>query len=107
MKITSKFAAVALLGLSVAALQGCSVANHQESMGEYVDGSVITAKVKADIADNLGAGAAANISVKTIQGGVVQLSGFTKTQDEKSRAGAVARSVEGVKEVHNALVVVP
>lgn len=106
MKITSKFAA-ALVGLSVVMLQGCSVANHQESVGEYVDGSVITTKVKASIADNLGASTAANISVKTIQGGVVQLSGFTKTQSEKSRAGELARSVDGVTEVHNALVVVP
>lgn len=107
MKIASKFIAVALMGLSATLLQGCSVANHQESVGEYVDGSVITTKVKAGIADHLGAGAAANISVKTIQGGIVQLSGFTKTQSEKSRAAEVARSTEGVTEVHNALVVVP
>lgn len=107
MKILSKLLVVTLTGLSVAMLQGCSVANQQESMGEYVDGSVATAKVKSRIAEDLGADVAANINVKTIQGGVVQLSGFTKTSDERLRAGEIARLTEGVKEVHNALVVVP
>ncbi|CAM5194423.1 Osmotically-inducible protein OsmY OS=Castellaniella defragrans OX=75697 GN=HNR28_000802 PE=4 SV=1 [Castellaniella defragrans] len=107
MRIAHQFAVVAIMGLSAVMLGGCSVANHQETMGQYVDGSVITTKVKAKIADELGAGDAANINVKTIQGGVVQLSGFAKTQNEKTRAGEVARSVEGVKDVHNNLVVVP
>lgn len=102
-----KIAFVGALSLAVATLGGCSVANNQESMGEYVDGSVVTTRVKASIADNLGAGAAANINVKTIQGGIVQLSGFTKTQAEKDRAGQIARSAQGVKEVHNNLVVTP
>ena len=95
------------LGLAVVTLAGCSVANDQESMGEYVDGSVVTTRVKASIADKLGAGAAANINVKTIQGGIVQLSGFAKTQAEKDRAGEIARSVHGVEEVYNNLVVAP
>jgi osmotically-inducible protein OsmY len=107
MRIAYQIAVAVVMGLSFVTLEGCSVANHQESMGEYVDGSVITTKVKADIANDLGASAAANINVKTIQGGVVQLSGFTKTQNAKDRAGEVARSVDGVKEVHNNLVVVP
>lgn len=107
MKTASKFLVTALASLSLAMLAGCSVANHQESVGEYVDGSVITAKVKSAIAEDLGADAAASISVKTIQGDVVQLSGFTKTSGEKFRAGETARLTEGVKEVHNALVVVP
>ncbi|MGB6008469.1 BON domain-containing protein [Castellaniella sp.] len=107
MGMTHKIALAAALGLSVATLAGCSVANHQESVGEYVDGSVVTTRVKASIADDLGAGPAANINVKTIQGGIVQLSGFAKTQKEKDRAGQVASSVHGVKEVHNNIVVAP
>lgn len=107
MGMTHKIALAAALGMGVATLAGCSVANHQESMGEYVDGSVVTTRVKANIADDLGAGPAANINVKTIQGGVVQLSGFTKTQAEKDRAGSIARSVHGVTEVHNNLLVKP
>lgn len=107
MGMTHKIALAAVLGLGVAALTGCSVASHQESVGEYVDGSVVTTRVKASIAEDLGAGAASNINVKTIQGGIVQLSGFAKTQAEKDRAGEVARRVHGVKEVHNNLVVAP
>lgn len=97
---------IAVMGLA-AALSGCSVANNQETMGQYVDGSVVTTKVKAKIADELGAADAVNINVKTIRGGIVQLSGFAKTQSERTRAGEVARSVEGVTEVHNNLVVAP
>jgi len=37
----------------------------------------------------------------------VQLSGFAKSQQEKDRAGELARSVKGVTQVHNNLVVKP
>ncbi|HEX2520012.1 MAG TPA: BON domain-containing protein [Castellaniella sp.] len=107
MRIAHQVAMVAVMGLSTVMLGGCSVASHQETMGQYVDGSVITTRVKAKMVDELGAADAGNISVKTIQGGVVQLSGFAKTQKERTRAGEVARSVSGVTEVHNNLVVVP
>lgn len=107
MKTTHNIAFAIALGLSVTVLGGCSVANNQESAGQYVDGSVVTTKVKAKIADQLGVGDAANINVKTIQGGVVQLSGFAKTENERVRAGQIARSVEGVSDVHNNLVVAP
>ena len=107
MKVIQRIAFAAVLGLGTVALAGCSVANHQETVGQYVDGSVVTTKVKAKIADELGAADAAGISVKTIQGGIVQLSGFAKTQNERARAGEIARTVEGVTEVHNNLVVAP
>ena len=43
--------------------------------------------------------------MKTIDGGIVQLSGFAKSQHEKDRAGQIAREVKGVTEVRNSLVV--
>lgn len=107
MGITHKIALAAVMGLASVTLAACSVANHQESVGQYVDGSVVTTRVKAKIADELGAADAANINVKTIQGGIVQLSGFAKSQSERTRAGEIARSAEGVTEVHNNLVVAP
>ena len=85
---------------------GCSVARKQETVGEYIDGSAITAQVKAKLADNADT-SAANINVKTMDAGVVQLSGFAKSQHEKNRAGEIARSVKGVTRVHNDLVVKP
>ncbi|HEX7386294.1 MAG TPA: BON domain-containing protein [Castellaniella sp.] len=107
MQTVQKMAFAVVIGLGTLTLAGCSVANHQESVGQYIDGSVVTTKVKAKIADELGAADAAGISVKTIQGGIVQLSGFAKTDKERIRAGEIARTVEGVKDVHNNLVVTP
>lgn len=107
MKNTQKIAFAVTMGLATISLVGCSVANEQESMGQYVDGSVVTTRVKAKIADQMGAGDAANINVETIRGGVVQLSGFAKSEAERARAGNLARSVPGVTSVHNSLLIQP
>jgi osmotically-inducible protein OsmY len=82
---------------------GCAAAQKQESTGQYVDDSVITAKVKAVIFDDM--------SLKTMQinvttyMGVVQLSGFVDSAQSVTKAGEVAGRVEGVKEVKNNLLV--
>lgn len=85
---------------------GCSVARKQETVGEYIDGAAITAEIKVKLADDAET-SALNIEVKTMDAGVVQLSGFAKSQREKNRAGDIARSVKGVKAVHNDLIVKP
>jgi hyperosmotically inducible protein len=87
-------------------ISGCSVARKQETVGQYIDGATVTAEVKAKLANDPET-SAANINVKTIDAGVVQLSGFAKSQREKDRAGELARSVKGVTRVHNGLVVKP
>ncbi|GAA3982095.1 BON domain-containing protein [Comamonas faecalis] len=103
----SRILAAAVVACSAAAMvAGCSVARQQETVGEYVDGSVVTTEVKAKLANDP-ATSAANINVKTIDGGVVQLSGFAKSVQEKARAGELARSVKGVTSVRNDLVVKP
>src|SRR5690625_6270232 len=66
---------------AAAFLAGCSVARDQETVGEYVDDSVITTRVKTALAKDEDT-SAANIKVKTMEGGIVQLSGFAK--DRKS-----------------------
>ncbi len=106
MQISRVVAAAALACASVAWVAGCSVARQQETVGEYVDGTVVTAAVKARLADDP-VTSAANINVKTIEGGEVQLSGFARSQEEKNRAGTIARSVKGVARVRNDLVVKP
>ncbi|MFE1574123.1 BON domain-containing protein [Comamonas odontotermitis] len=96
-----------LIGAITAAMlmsTGCSVARKQESVGEYIDGSAVTAEVKAKLANDSET-SAASINVKTIDAGIVQLSGFAKSQREKDRAGELARSVKGVSEVRNSLMV--
>ena len=85
---------------------GCSVARKQETVGEYIDGAAITTEVKAKLASDAET-SALNIGVKTIDAGVVQLSGFAKSQAEKDRAGSIARESKGVREVRNNIVVRP
>jgi hyperosmotically inducible protein len=93
----------AFVACSVLASAGCAVARDQSTVGEYVDDSTITTKVKAKFADDATVSAMA-ISVETLQG-VVQLSGFAKSQAEKDRAAQLARDTKGVKSVKNDIVV--
>jgi hyperosmotically inducible protein len=81
----------------------CASSPKQESTGDYIDDSVITTKVKSQLAadDFL---KSFEISVETRKG-VVQLSGWVSTQDAVNRAGQIARNVGGVKSVSNNLTV--
>jgi len=85
------------------ALAGCAGTAKQESTGEFIDDSVITAKVKSAFVEDKEVGAH-RISVETFKG-VVQLSGFVSTTHESWKAGQLARNVRGVKEVHNDIAV--
>lgn len=87
-----------LLGTSA-----CAVTSHQSTVGEYVDDSAITARVKTRFAEDEKV-SAMRISVETLKG-VVTLSGFAISEEEKSRAGEVARGVPNVKSVVNGIVV--
>ena len=98
MKIAHKIA-TALFTVSLLATAGCASTPTHEGTGEYVDDSVLTTKVKAEIFNepNL---KSAEINVETFKG-VVQLSGFVSHPEEIAKAGEVARHVKGVKEVKN------
>ena len=104
MKLSRTIAIAAMAGATLVIATGCSVARKQETVGEYIDGSAVTAAVKAKLAEDKDT-AATSINVKTIDGGIVQLSGFAKSQHENDRAGQIAREVKGVTEVCNSLVV--
>ena len=84
-------------------LGACTVMSGRETAGEYVDDATITTKVKAAMFDDP-ALKVMQIGVETMQN-VVQLSGFVDSEQTKARAGERARSVEGVREVKNDLVV--
>ena len=92
-----------LVVLVLAMMAGCASTRTQESTGQYVDDSSITAKVKADI---LGDPALKvfDIGVETFKG-VVQLSGFVNSAEIRNRAAEVAGRVSGVKSVKNSLIV--
>ena len=89
--------------LLVALMAGCAGSATQESTGEYIDDSAITASVKGAIYNDpmLKVG---QISVETHKG-VVQLSGFVDSRQAAARAAELARSVKGVESVENSLVV--
>ena len=93
---------VTLLALtSGAALiqSGCAGTATRSSTGEYIDDSAITAKVKtAFIGDPVVK--ALDVHVETFKG-VVQLSGFVNSQEQKNRAEQIARSTSGVTNVTN------
>lgn len=82
-----------------ASLLGCASTSTQEGTGEYVDDSVLTAKVKAEIFNDPSL-KSAEINVETFKG-VVQLSGFVNSRQDINQAVRVARSVKGVTSVKN------
>ena len=97
-KCCNKFAAI-FLAILMASLLGCASTATQEGTGEYIDSTVITAKVKAAIFDEPTL-KSSEINVETFKG-VVQLSGFINSQDDIDKAVEVARQVKGVKSVKN------
>ena len=90
---------------AVAALSatGCAVFRGQESVGAYVDDAALTTRVKGKFAENTTVSAMA-ISVETLKG-IVQLSGFAKSQEERTTAERLARETSGVKGVRNDIIV--
>lgn len=96
--------ALGLLGLG-AGFTGCAVTSGQSSAGQYVDDATISTRVKSSFAadDRV---SASRIQVETLNG-TVQLAGFVPTQEEKDRAGALARKVPDVKDVRNNIIVRP
>jgi osmotically-inducible protein OsmY len=103
MKTAKPMVRALLVLLVLAVIVGCAATRTQESTGEYVDDSTITAKVKAAIFDDP-ALKVFDITVETFKG-VVQLSGFVNSAEIRSRAGVVAGRVSGVKSVKNNLLV--
>lgn len=83
----------------VAALTACSGTATRESTGEYIDDSVITARVKSAFVEDKEVNAL-KIGVETFKGNV-QLSGFADHPREIQRAGELARNVRGVESVKN------
>ena len=85
----------------LATMLGCASTAKQEGTGEYIDDTVITAKVKAAVL-NEPTLKVAEINVETFKG-VVQLSGFVSDAGDVPKAGEVARKVKGVTSVKNDL----
>ena len=104
LKIVALFSAISLASISTL-VSGCAGTSTRQSTGEYVDDAAITTKVKAELVrdDTV---KALQVNVDTFKG-VVQLSGFVDTAAQKSRAGEIARTVNGVTDVKNNIEVKP
>ena len=94
-----KYLSALFLAVTLVSAVGCAPTSKQEGTGEYIDDSVITAKVKAAIFDDATT-KVLEINVETFKG-VVQLSGFVSSQAAANRAVELARGISGVKGVTN------
>ena len=98
MNINKSISAV-FLAVALATTLGCASTSTREGTGEYVDDSVITAKVKAAILNEPSL-KSMEINVETFKG-AVQLSGFVSSEADIHKAIAVTRTVHGVHSVKN------
>jgi osmotically-inducible protein OsmY len=91
--------AAALMGSFV--VVGCTSTPTQQPASEAIDDGVVTAKVKAALTQDP-VTKAHQINVETFKG-EVQLSGFVETDQARSRALQLARDIQGVRRVKDAM----
>jgi hyperosmotically inducible periplasmic protein len=87
---------------AVAGLTGCAGDRYHDSTGEYIDDKSVSARVKSALGDD--SYKYPDVKITTFKG-TVQLSGFVDDRNQKSRAGTIAKGVQGVKEVDNNITV--
>jgi hyperosmotically inducible protein len=97
-RFLSAFAAAAMLALAAPAIA-------DKTTGNVIDDNTVNASVKSALVGAKGV-PSSQIVVETYKG-VVLLSGFVETQQQKDDAGKAAAGVSGAKTVHNALAVQP
>jgi osmotically-inducible protein OsmY len=88
-----------MAALALTAMVGCASTRTQESTGQFVDDSAITAKVKTAIFNDASL-KSDEINVETFKGRV-QLSGFVRSRANIDKAVSVAQAVSGVASVKN------
>jgi hyperosmotically inducible protein len=87
----------AAIVIAVLILMGCTAMTGRQSVGEAVDDTAITAKVKSSLlADSVVR--ASTIDVDTTNG-AVSLNGIVKSEQERQRAIQLAQSTQGVRVV--------
>ncbi|AEN63333.1 transport-associated protein [Enterobacter soli] len=86
---------------SAATSTGEKIDSSMNKVGNFMDDSAITAKVKAALVDDKNI-KSTDISVKT-ERSVVMLSGFVESQTQAEQAVSVAKGVEGVTSVSDKL----
>lgn len=106
---TGRVLKLSALILSVGALAmaggmtGCAGDRYTQSTGERIDDKGDSTRVRSALSEDTQY-KYEDVKVQTFKG-VVQLSGFVNSRDQKNRAGDLAKKVEGVKEVENNITV--
>ena len=96
--LVALIAGTALLGTAA-----CSSTRTQRAPGEQVDDAALLTSVKSALAaDPVTEAGEINVDVNR---GTVKLAGFVDTSKEKSKAGDIARGVDGVQSVQNDIAV--
>ncbi|MGL6040157.1 MAG: BON domain-containing protein [Deefgea sp.] len=99
MKPMQKYLSAVFVAFALLTAVGCASTSKQEGTGEYIDDSLITAKVKAAILDEPTL-KVAEINVETFKG-TVQLSGFVSSDAASKKAVQITQGVKGVNKVKN------
>jgi hyperosmotically inducible protein len=97
---------VSAVALSAGLITAYAASPSHQAAGQSADDSATTTKVKSELFGSKKASPSDDVSVKTVDG-VVHLSGFTRSQDEKERAARIALSVTGASQVDNEIKVEP
>jgi osmotically-inducible protein OsmY len=92
---------IAPIAFAAVVLSACAATDDRQSTGAYIDDVAVTAKVKSALIQAPET-KARDIQVETLNG-VVQLSGFVDSSEEKTAAERVAKQVAGVARVDNRL----
>ena len=87
----------------MAGLTGCSGDRYNRSSGEYMDDKSIALRVREALGDHREY-KFSDVNVAAYRR-VVQLSGFTKSPEQKRKAEEIAEKVNGVKRVENNITV--
>jgi hyperosmotically inducible protein len=95
----SKYFSAVFMAIALICATGCAPTAQHEGTGQYIDDSVITAKVKAAVFDEATL-KSAEINVETFKG-VVQLSGFVNSAADIQNAARLVQGVGGVRSVRN------
>ncbi len=97
MRSFMKFSTVAAVAVLTTA--GCRVMHHEETAGQYVDDTTLSARAKAALIKDKNV-KSSDFSVEVYQGHVT-LTGVAQTPTERKQAEEDIRSIEGVKSVKN------
>jgi hyperosmotically inducible protein len=102
LKLSALVLSVSALAIA-GGLSGCAGDRYTQSTGERIDDKGDSTRVRSALNEDTQY-KYEDVKVQTFKG-VVQLSGFVNSRDQKNRAGDLAKKVEGVKDVENNITV--